>query len=248
MSKKIIAVFSVVILMMSVFVACGKKVPMIEAGGREYPLATDAEGNTILNHNGEIGVYVTDSDGKYLKDQNGDNQINWVTFPDQYISDDSRKLETPEYVWTLPEGWTFDGKKAVKDGTEGNIYIRIVTVDEEGKTPLDIYVDNDIAENEKQVEEVKKTYPDAGINWKEVNFSSASLHGQLVNVYVKDNGKVMHNVESIYFYYNQKIYDVEYASLDGYYDETVDLLEMMKTFTMKDFKASSTTEPSSEAK
>lgn len=41
-----------------------KKKPTINAKDATYEVVTDEEGNTVLNENGEIEIYVTDEDGK----------------------------------------------------------------------------------------------------------------------------------------------------------------------------------------
>lgn len=65
MDKKIIAVICASLIVISVaFASCGKKKPTINAKDATYEVVTDEEGNTVLNENGEIEIYVTDEDGK----------------------------------------------------------------------------------------------------------------------------------------------------------------------------------------
>ena len=103
MQNKIIAVICVMLMLVTLFAACGKKVIIQGKNGQEYVAMTDEEGNTVLNQSGEIVVYVTDDRGKYVTDANGERQTNAVTFPDVAIGKD--KIETADYVLTVPEGW-----------------------------------------------------------------------------------------------------------------------------------------------
>ena len=62
MDKKIIAVICASLIVISVvFASCGKKKPTINAKDATYEVVTDEEGNTVLNENGEIEIYVISS-------------------------------------------------------------------------------------------------------------------------------------------------------------------------------------------
>lgn len=233
MNKKLVAVFCVALLMVSVFAACGKKAQTVNIDGVEYPVATDDEGNTILSDNGEIAVYVTDANGKYVTDANGEKQTNLVDFPNRLVS--GSKLETPAYVWTLPEGWTLSSSGiAYKDGTENNVYVKVLEIDPKGERTLEENVNLTLDTNNKQMEEVKKTYPDSAVEVKDVKFSDDSIDGKCITVYIKDtDGKMLQYVDGIYFEAGGKTYKIEYASVNGHYDETVDLFAMLKSFKIK---------------
>lgn len=235
MNKKLMAVFCIAVLMVSVFAACGKKAQTVNIDGVEYPVATDDEGNTILSDDGEIAVYVTDANGKYVKDANGERQTNLVDFPNRLVS--GNVIETPAYRWVFPktEGWTLSSRGiAYKDGTENNVYVKVLEVDPNGKRTLEENVNQTLDMNNKQMEEVKKTYPDSAVEVKDVKFSDDSIEGKCITVYVKDtNGKMLQYVDGIYFEVDGKTYKIEYASTNGHYDETVDLFAMLKNFKIK---------------
>lgn len=110
MNNKIIAVICVVLMLVTLLAACGKKVTITGKNGQEYIAVTDEEGNTVLNDDGEIVVYVTDAKGKYVKDENGERQTNAVTFPNQILGE--RSIATPQYRLTMPDDWKLgsDGK------------------------------------------------------------------------------------------------------------------------------------------
>lgn len=235
MNKKLAAVFCVAVLMVSVFAACGKKAQTVNIDGVEYPVATDDEGNTILSDDGEIAVYVTDANGKYVTDANGERQTNLVDFPNRLVS--GNVIETPAYKWVFPEteGWSVDSRgMAAKDGTDSAVHIKVVEIDPNRKSSLESVVENAIKGGEETLVEVKKTYPDASLEVKDVKFSSDSIPGKMITFSVKDeNGKIIHYGEDIFFDIDGIAYKIEYASLNGYYDETVDLFAMVKNFKIK---------------
>lgn len=233
MQKKIIAAAALVLALTLLFVACGKGPTITTAEGYEYPLVTDEEGNTVVNENGDLVIYVTDENGKYVEDANGEPQTNSVTFPDQIV--DGNKIETSLYTWSLPDGWSFDGTgKAVKDGSEGNIYIKIITIDEEGATSLDAYVEGVYNTTLAQAEQVKSTYPDTVVSCNDVKFSASQTEGKSLVVQMKDSsGTMLRYVDGVYFMSNGTIYKIEYACLNGYFDETIDLYAMLQNFSIK---------------
>ncbi len=86
MQKKIVAV-SLVVLMIAVLLAsCGNKYLMAEVNGVERPLVTDADGNTEINDEGKIAVYVTDAKGNLQYDSNGEPQKNYFALPEKMIN------------------------------------------------------------------------------------------------------------------------------------------------------------------
>lgn len=234
MKKKIIAAALAVLLIASTFAACGQKLQTITAdNGMEYAVVTDDEGNTVLNENGDIYVYVTDENGKIIENENGEPQTNIIDFPQMIIT--GQKIETPVFSWTLADGWTFDGYgKAVKDGSDGNVYINILTIDPDGSRNMNSLLAETLSTNQQQAEEIKKTYPDTTVTLDDVTFSSKKYEGKVLKFVVKDDsGKVIHYAEGIYFTVDSVIYKIEYAGVNSAYDESVDLYAMLQDFTIK---------------
>lgn len=233
MQKKIIAAAALVLALTLLFVACGKGPTIVTKEGNEYPLMTDAEGNTVVNENGDLVIYVTDENGKYVEDANGEPQTNAVTFPDQIV--DGKTIETSLYSWTLPDGWSFDDDgKAVKDGTDGKVYVKFMEAATTENLSLTAYVTSVYNTYQEQAERIKSSYPDTTVTLKDVQFSSTQTAGKSLVFQIKDEtGKVMHYAEGIYFEANGVIYKIEYAGLDGYYDANVDLYAMLQTLTLK---------------
>lgn len=106
MSKKIVAVFCIIILMISVLSACGDDKGYLQAEDSEgyvRAFVTDENGETVLNEDGEIRIYVTDPNGDILKDSNGVPRESSVAMPDTVITD--TVYQTKEFVFNTPSGW-----------------------------------------------------------------------------------------------------------------------------------------------
>ena len=159
MEKRIIAVICVLMLLISLFAACGKKTIIKGKNGMEYVAVTDEEGNTVLDENGDILVYVTDADGKYVKDENGNRQTNSIDFP-KYIVDGTA-LVTPDYKMTFPKGWTVTNTGRGTPTTVDKTYLEINNL---GKTDvtrtLDSFFNEELSLTKEICEEVKKANPD----------------------------------------------------------------------------------------
>lgn len=120
MEKRIIAVICVLMLLISLFAACGKKHPTITIKGNEYVLATDEEGNTIVNDDGELVIHPTDSNGKPYKNENGEYETNVVDFPQKIVKGNT--YETPQFKITMPKEWEAGEEGYIKSGNEKVIF------------------------------------------------------------------------------------------------------------------------------
>lgn len=123
MNNKIIAVICVVLMLVTLLAACGKKVTIKGKDGQEYVAVTDEEGNTILNDEGDIVIYVTDANGKYVKDENGERQTNVVTFPNQILGE--RTIATPQYRLEMPADWALDEDGKFRHDNKANVVFEI---------------------------------------------------------------------------------------------------------------------------
>lgn len=144
MNNKIIAVICVVLMLATVLAACGKKVIIKGKNGQEYVAATDADGSTILNDEGNIIIYVTDENGRYVKDANGERQTNAITFPDKILGE--RTIATPQYRLTMPEDWALNAEDIFIRNNNENITFEIGEVIplSESRT-LQAYLDSQIS-------------------------------------------------------------------------------------------------------
>ena len=104
MQKKIVAVSLVILMVALLLASCGNKYLMGEINGVERPLVTDAEGNTELDDEGKIAVYVTDAKGNIQYDADGNPEKRYYDLPEKLIKGNT--LETSAYKFTAPDGWT----------------------------------------------------------------------------------------------------------------------------------------------
>ena len=107
MSKKIISVLIVAtILFMCVFAACGKE--SLYASDDDYQFVTDANGEKVLDEDGQLLVYVTNEKGKYVTEKNGEK----ATQGQQFVPlKNDNVVEDYGFKITLPEGWDVNETK-----------------------------------------------------------------------------------------------------------------------------------------
>lgn len=225
MQKKIIAV-SLVVLMISVLLAsCGNKYLMAELGGVERPLVTDAEGNTEIDNEGRVAVYVTDSKGNLQYDADGNPQKNYYALPDKSINGQS--LETLVYKFTMPDGWKLkDDGVFYKDGTDDKCYVQCIkdkTLDE--LETYDLFIAQKEADQQVVIDKFKEQYPDTTMvittgnltDGKEVTFFTYTI---------KDSsGAIIHYAVSAYVNIGEDIYSANYVCDSGVgYDESFDFM------------------------
>ena len=103
MSKKIIAILTIVtILFVCVFAACEKE-STLYIDHKEYDFVTDENGEKVLAEEGRLLVYETEKNGKNVTDENGENVTEAKQF--QPIENDG-VVEDYGYVLELPDGWS----------------------------------------------------------------------------------------------------------------------------------------------
>lgn len=249
MQKKIIAIACVMILAITVFVSCGKKVPMITLEeGVSYPLATDAEGNTVVNENGYIGVYVTEDNGDYATDSNGENKINWVTFPDSVV--EGQKYENVYYSVTLPEGWDVDKDRHLAVSSDETMYVELNMMSDEDT--LEDYYNNALENSYTLDEELKNNGYETRLETGETTIGADGLTAYYITYDLKPSEETETAAETetetaseatpldfssiqIYFEYEGRIFKAFYRSdnADGYSLDQV--REMFSSLTMKHY-------------
>lgn len=244
MNKKIIAVFCIVILMISVLSACGKNKGYLLAKdeyGVEHAYVTDENGETVLNEKGDIRIYETDVNGKIVKDEDGNPKENYVQKPSVSVNKDGSVTTD---IFTLPviDGW--EGNKTgklVKKGTDEKCYIlaEYETIETETET-LGFLTDNILLDNREIVDAInngehkdkgfaKGELEDKKIKYKDYDavFMSCTLYD--------NNDKVVHHAEAIYFVTDDgKIYIINYVCFDGEgYDRSFNFLEWANNIEIK---------------
>lgn len=229
MEKRIIAVVCILLLLVSILAACGKKTTM-EIDGVEYAIVTDDEGNTVVNDAGDIVVYVTDANGEYMTDANGEKQTNVVDFPDKVIGD--MTVETSDYKFTMPlKGWSMSSRGLfIQDNTDDCVLLSVKSLGKmaDGQT-LDTIAERDKSDNEANMEEIKKTYPDSSINVSDVQITDRNVTAKVVEFVVKDNdGNMVYYAHGTYYIADGQLFKVEFICNDGkYYDPELDLIAVI---------------------
>ncbi len=214
MGKKAVAVFCVVVLMMSVLVACGKtKGPTIVHRGIEYPLATDDKGSTIVDESGYIAAYITNAKGKYAEDSDGDRFTTWVNFPNRLITDN--KLENAEFVISAPEGWTFEatGQNLAKNA-DGNMEFDVTRINAHSKT-LKEYYEESIVQTKEMIKYFEKDNYTVDFSTGDCTLGAEkyAANCMVCDFYCeKGDVKVDSRVIMMYYEYEGRIYKALYQS------------------------------------
>lgn len=230
MQKKIIAVICVLMMLTVLLASCGNKYLMAKINGVEYPLVTDAEGNTEVNGEGKIAVYVTDAKGNLQYDSDGNPQKNYYNYP--MVITDGLTINTHAYTFTMPSGWELqDNGIYYKKGTDQKCSVQIVqsATLKEGET-FDEVLDRNIVTNQGYIEKVKATYPDASMNVTNITFST-NYNGKYIEYLIKDpDGKVVHYAALMYFCIGEDIYSANYMCDGGAgYDVDFNFSKILET-------------------
>lgn len=238
MEKKIIACSLMMLLLVCCFVACGKKPTIKGNNGIEYVVVTDEEGNSVLNKDGDIAVYVTDDHGRYVKDGNGERQTNYIEFPDKIIN--GATYEGRDFIFTVAEdaGWTLEQSGQFTKGDDGKTYITVKDYGEvgDGET-LATLIAGIKSDNAPVMEEVKKQYPDAVMNVTDVEITDKKVPATVVEFIIKDaDGVLMHHAHCTYYISNGHYYVVQYICQNPANDvSAADVLAMVNAgLTIKD--------------
>lgn len=225
MEKKIIAVVCALIIVITMFVSCSKaKGPKIQLDNGEFYLATDAQGNTMVNDDGDLIVYVQDENGEFLTDENHERKTNIADFPDNLVSDD--KYETQDFVFTLPKGYTVseDGKIMAKGATKSYL-----TIKNYGKMNTIEY----LAELEKNIqiantfyEEAKKQNPNTTLDIFNKEITSGKIKADVID-FKTIQGENHYISVNVYFLYEEELYSVFYNCSDDTYDPAFDVVQFV---------------------
>lgn len=223
MEKKIIAVALVLVLIATAFAGCKKGEKYVDADGYEHLLCLDEEGNTILNDEGKLVVYLTEPDGSIKEDEDGEPMTGLVAFPEQVVNGNT--LETPDYKITLSDEWKLqeNGKFVRKDNEK--ISIEIIKMGEPTKKKLqDLYNEEEkIAEG--FIEIFKKEFPVIIKHTEAGAFSLKNIEYRMLEYKMskEENGPVLYYSNAMYFVYNEQLYQASFVCEDGSYDEALNL-------------------------
>lgn len=225
MEKKIIAVACALLMLVMAFTACGKVI-VTGDNGIEYEAVTDEEGNTVVNEDGEILVYVTDGDGDYIEDANGEPQTNVIDFPSVIAGDGI--VETPYYTLTVPEGWTAEDDGRLVRDDNGSTYIQITRLGEAGGVTPQAYVEARQGMIDGVVSQLQADYPDTAVTYASHAFTAQQLDSYVAELRApQSDGTMFYYAMNIYFVYDGYLYKVDYICSNGSYDATFDALAVL---------------------
>ncbi len=248
MSKKILALALAIVFVATAFTACKKGPELTEINGKEYPLETNAEGQTIINEKNQIAVLVTDENNEVLTYENGENQTHWMQINGPLVIEG--KVQSGNYSFGIPSGWEGEeiSGKVIKNGTDGNCYIQIMMVKtvKEHET-LETYLEQIDAQNtaiseafadEEQMAALVAANPayEAFRGCKYTVENGSVLIGEgihatsRVNKITNSDGKLLHYAENYYFVDGKEVYKVDLICENGEgYDTSFDFVEYLKT-------------------
>lgn len=221
MNKKIIAILLVFTLVITCFVACQKqKYETTKINGKDVLLATDENGNTIINEDNQVVAVVTDSEGEIITYEDGEEQTYYIDLP-------ATSIEGKGYSFVLEEdGWIYseDFDAYLKEGQGKDVYISI-TEFENPYSSLDEYMTQTEKENEAFLEAIKQAYPDTEISITDGSVTSRSLPCKVVETKIKDDKGIFYYGFVVDFEYNGKVVTINYTSQNYSYEET-DVLKL----------------------
>lgn len=236
MQNKIIAVICVLLLLVTLFAACGKKVIIEGKNGQEYIAVTDDEGNTVLNNAGDIIVYVTDENGKYVKDANGERQTNAVTFPDQVRGEHA--IATPQYRLTMPEDWTLGEDGKFTQNKNENITFEIgEVVPLNAERTINTYLTTQINGME-YLKSSSEDYKNLAYEIKDVTLTESQLPCKVIEITVTDDSGNLTMEQTLYYIqWGENMVQASYLCMDassiGGFDSYTYLNENLEVKSLK---------------
>lgn len=237
MNKKIAAVFCVVILMVSVFSACGKKgLYTQDINGVKQPVVTDENGDIVTDVDGEVAVYVTDAKGEQVTAENGEPNVNYINPPKALINPNNT-VNIDNFKIKIPDGWEAietDGR-VCKKNTNMKCYIKaIYEAKATTENTFESYIDATLLQNRQLIDAINNGAEEA----KSAGYCSAEYtiddctfgdyQGKRISYTIYgDKGQVVHYAENIYFMLDGgQIYSIDYACEDGVgYDKEFNFAE-----------------------
>lgn len=244
MSKKIIAVFCTLVLIAAVFTACGKKKPeQINTGLGKFPAVTNENGEIVTNFQGQIAVYVTEEDGNYAKDANGEPMTQYEEKTFSLIVNPNNTVTREIFTVPVMDGWQVnEGETAgriYKKDTDLKCYIDFsYAASETNDRTFETFMSATSNNNHTIVDAINSGtaaaggYAKADMAEEETTFAGYKAYKAEYVIY-DANGKIVHYAETVYFLYTAgdvytagDIYSVSYICEDGRgYDSGFDFFQ-----------------------
>lgn len=239
MNKKIISVFCVVILMVSVFSACGNKGYLLakDENGIEHAYVTDENGETVLNENGDIRIYETDKNGKIVEDDNGNKKENYVKMPETLKTD--KKYQTKEFIFNVPSGWKIGESGFVAESEDGLEKIQFDNVTANSSNYNSLVAEQvDLAK--KTVSEIEENGGKAVLNEGSTKLTSnqADAYYMIFHAEAEVDGKnQVLNTCVFYLQFENRIYKAFYQTSKNETIKIEQIVELFNNLTLKHVEA-----------
>ncbi len=236
MNKKILAIALAIVFIATAFTACKRGPELTKINGNEYPLATNKDGETIINEDNQIAVLVTDENNEVITYESGEDQTHWMQINGPMVIGDS--VQTKLYTLGAPNGWeALENGRVEKKNTDSKCYIHFLQNSTVAKfDDFETYIATIDSQNEEVAAAMEaKDYK------VESESSSTTLQSNLNCVVRKykitdASGNLFHYAENYYFESNGKIYSVNYVCEDGKgYDSSFNFAQYLaQGFKFKD--------------
>lgn len=248
MSKKIVAVSLALFLIVTCFVACGKKYETTKINGKDVVLVTDEDGDPVINNKNQVIALVTDEAGEIITYSNGEEQTRYIDL-DEAI-EVAGIAYGEHYKINVLEGWEVGrGSKIYKNETDNKCFIDFAQT---YVLKTDEKFEDAFAQTDKTNEEIQKVLEDeAKVNeFIQKNPQYAAYKGckyeidtemttftrknypckMYVHKFINEKNEIIHYVNSYYFLVDKTIYCVSYNCIDGVgYDQNFDFDSYLKT-------------------
>lgn len=184
MSKKIIAILTIItILFVCVFAACEKK-DSLYIDEKEYDFVTDENGERVLSDDGRFLVYSKDENGKDLTNASGERVTEEQPFE---MIEENGVFEDYGYKVTLPEGWKTTDSVGKFENTEKKQNVEMTPVNEGFKAYISkAYFLYEEAEKQK-IDCSWKDDVELGEGFNNVSRFTLSSEGQIAIIYIFEN-------------------------------------------------------------
>lgn len=237
MSKKIIALALVLVLVATVFTACGEKYRVEKIAGNEHAVMTDEEGNVVIDPDKGVQAIVTDKDGEIVTYENKEPQTYWVSIPNYFVADGV--LHSSLYSMKAIDGWDMSDYGIMeKKGTEGKCEVHCAAVIEKGYEDASL-LDWLLVRDERNAQ-AKPLYEAEGYKVTVEKTNVTVTNKDLPMVHYKEviynpDGSLANYSECLYFQLGSSDkYVIQYSCKDGVgYDEDFDFIGFVDTnFTL----------------
>lgn len=126
MFNKKYKIFAAALAIISIFsfCSCGSEIDTYtSSNGINYKIVRDSNGNFITDSSGDICVYITNENGKLKLTDSGEYMTGYIPFDGRLT--DGRKIETSDFSFTLPSGFSAsdDNNYYDYDKGQGQIFI-----------------------------------------------------------------------------------------------------------------------------